>query len=74
MNVTPKHWAYDPRHLLTVGWTEGVGRECEVEHPPSLKGKPVVVFFTDDECEDLLRILRERAIRRRSIPMSEVES
>ena len=72
MNVVPKVW--HTGEMRWIAWTEGVGVICQVEHPPSSAGRTVHVFFTDDECEQLLRELRQRAIYRRRQTMTEADA
>jgi hypothetical protein len=43
--------------------------ECEVQQPPSMKGRTVYVWFQDDDLLDVLKLLRDEAINVRSKAM-----
>lgn len=50
-----------PRGIVTF--------ECEIQQPPSLKGRTVYVFFQDADLTDALKVMRDGAIYARSQPM-----
>lgn len=43
--------------------------ECEMINPPSMEGRKMWLALYDDDVTDLLLVLRERAIQRRSQSM-----
>ena len=67
MIVRPTRW-----HDGTLAPTlpgDYLGIECEVVNPPSARGRKVYVFLDDQDVTDILRELREAAIRARSKTM-----
>lgn len=46
-----------------------LGFECEIQHPPSSKGRTIYVWFSDEDLTDALKAMRDEAIRARSKPM-----
>lgn len=47
--------------------------ECEIQQPPSSKGRTIYVYFQGDDVTDVLKILRDEAIRVRSQPLEAAE-
>lgn len=44
---------------------DGVVLMCELVHPPSQKGRKVNIYLTEDDRDDLMRLLKSEAIRAR---------
>lgn len=45
--------------------------ECEVQQPPSMKGRTIYVYFQDADLTDAMKVLKAEAIRARSKPMGQ---
>lgn len=46
-----------------------LGFECEIQHPPSSKGRTIYVWFSGEDLTDALKALRDEAIRARAQPL-----
>lgn len=56
------------------GEPSGLWVECRAIYPDSALGRTVHLFLEDDVSEALMKLCRERAVQRRSEPLSEPRS
>jgi hypothetical protein len=46
--------------------TNGFAVQCEIDHPASSAGRTVYLRLDEDDLVDLLRVLRDEAVRQRT--------
>lgn len=66
--VRPRRWSDGTLKPTLPG--DFLGIECEVMNPPSARGRTVYVFLDEADVTDLIKELRDEAVRNRSKAMS----